>query len=582
MDFDEEQTRLATAASLRDLEAKKKEDADLQRVLKQSEREHEAKLDPVVEQKVGDVVGVASAIHECKLRISKACFDATFADTKGEDGKTVKNLNKEGFMLDYNVSLDFDGVEARIRGKEHFVRAAQHKLTSIAKNKDSWTAYIEEEKKKRSQPIHVFVDHSNILWGGRTPGRTMSVNRMLRVVEGLRDAKTRFAAGSHRQGQGSAWETQYKRLGYTTSSQSRAPGQGEIHVDDAIQNQARKAILQFKSQQAVQTLCLVTGDGNENKGLGGFPEIVQSCLLENDDAEALGRGGWKIEIWAWNRSTSRVYFDFEEQYPSVVRVRNFDAYQDFVLRPEPGHVVGRPRRNPEQSPGRPRRDPEGRRQSPGRPCRDPGGRRQSPGRPRRDPGGRRQSPGRPRRDPGGRRQSPGRPRCDPEGPSQSPETIQGQICFWSEKFGFVRPDIGGANVYFKTRICYPGAKMGDYVETSFTTDRSGRRRAVSIRRSRRRPSPGPGPGPAPRTDSTRGTILSKNAAFGFIRPDIGGANVYFKNEICYPGAQVGDCVETTFTTDQNDRRSAVSIRRSRSPGRPVRNRGGRGQGPGCR
>ncbi len=456
----EEQTRLAVAASLRDLEIKKKEDADLQRVLKQSEREHEAKLGPVVELKASDVMGNISATHECKVRISKACFDATFAETKGEDGKTVKNKNKEGFMLEYNVALDFDGpsdtgvYEARIQGRQRFVQSAQHRLALIAKNEDSWTAYIEEEKKKRSRPIHVFVDHSNIKWGARTASqytrsrtpspapprpaaacvlckedagdfcllpckcrqfckfcagcltncvicgvqvtasrksgpnqtkKTMCVYRMLKVVEGQRDAKTRFAAGSHREGRPSTWETTYTNMGYKTSSQERAPGQKESHVDCAIQNQVRDTILDFGSQQAVQTLCLVTGDGNDNKGLGGFPKIIENCLKANVDAEKLGRGGWKIEIWAWKRATNRVYHTYAKDYPGVVELRNFDAFQDYVLK----DVVDRRARPPpgsqDQSPGR-------RSQSPGRRSQSPGRRSRSPGRPRRDSRRRSQGP----------------------------------------------------------------------------------------------------------------------------------------------------------------------------------------------
>ena len=82
---------------------------------------------------------------------------------------------------------------------------------------------------------------------------------------------------------------------------------------------------------------------------------------------------------------------------------------------------------------------------------------------------------------------------------------------------------------------------------------------MSIRRSRRDPSPGPDPGPGPCTDSTRGTILSNNGTFGFIKPDIGGANVYFQTEVCYSGAEVGDYVKTTFTTDAKGRRSATQV-----------------------
>ena len=136
-------------------------------------------------------------------------------------------------------------------------------------------------------------------------------------------------------------------------------------------------------------------------------------------------------------------------------------------------------------------------------------------------------------------------------------------------YGFIKPDIGGANVHFKTEICYPGAKVGDYVETVVTTNQKGRS-AVSIRRIKQPPSPGPDP------QKIQGVILKKEEFFGFIKPDIGGANVYFKTEICYPDAKVGDYVETFVTTDQKGKRSAVSIQRIS----PRRNPSGRGQSPG--
>ena len=155
--------------------------------------------------------------------------------------------------------------------------------------------------------IHVFVDYSNVLLGARHASRDLDVERLISFIEGGREARQRFVAGSQTAEQARAvWE----RRGYTVATDPRS-GQ-ERFVDEALHSSIMDAV--SRSFADGRVLVLVSGDGNANSGRTTFPECVNLAL----------RNDWHVELFAWRGSTSGVYTRFEREYPGAFRVRQLD------------------------------------------------------------------------------------------------------------------------------------------------------------------------------------------------------------------------------------------------------------------
>ena len=206
----------------------------------------------------------------------------------------------------------------------------------------------------RQTKVHVFVDDSNVFWGalnrGRPPlgspaspfsspssstssssfftgsgggggggggyasdssdasassassgcSRFVDIDALIRVVQRGRWAEKQLVVGSGYPGAG-RWG-HYKKAGFEVQVMQRAEGGKEVGVDDtlhaAILNEARK---NFREPR---TMVLVTGDGNANGGRVSFPQAAEVAL----------QSGWKVEVWAWNYSTSAAWRSFQDAY----------------------------------------------------------------------------------------------------------------------------------------------------------------------------------------------------------------------------------------------------------------------------
>ena len=65
-----------------------------------------------------------------------------------------------------------------------------------------------------------------------------------------------------------------------------------------------------------QVLVLVTGDGNTNNGQTSFPMVVERVL----------RAGWSVEIWSWERSLGRRFFEIQKIFPDRMTINYLDPY----------------------------------------------------------------------------------------------------------------------------------------------------------------------------------------------------------------------------------------------------------------
>ena len=154
--------------------------------------------------------------------------------------------------------------------------------------------------------IHVFVDHSNVSIGARRTGRQLDVEQMIRSVEGDREAKKGFVAGSQMtDDHKAAWE----RCGYTVALDERAGP--ERFVDEALHAAMMDDVSRNFPERRV--LVLLTGDGNANEGRTTFPSCLEHALTRD----------WDVEVFSWRSGASSVYAAMDEQYPAF-RLRYLD------------------------------------------------------------------------------------------------------------------------------------------------------------------------------------------------------------------------------------------------------------------
>lgn len=158
-----------------------------------------------------------------------------------------------------------------------------------------------------ARSVHVFVDHSNAVFGASRAGTRLDVGQLVDHVEGARDVKERVVIGSRGIDRTrSIWE----QLGYSVSADSRRGP--ERFVDDALHAQLmRTAAKRFEPPRVI---ALVTGDGNSNEGRTTFPECVEEAL----------RLSWHVELYAWRSSTSQVYCALAKQYAPHFTIHYLD------------------------------------------------------------------------------------------------------------------------------------------------------------------------------------------------------------------------------------------------------------------
>jgi hypothetical protein len=210
-------------------------------------------------------------------------------------------------------------------------------------------AGFKESLKKNK--IHVFIDDSNVFFGGLNRGRTrgtasprsvaptpdegsgsdcssdgaadapwVDIDAMLRVIQSGRWTEKQLVVGSGHAEAG-RW-ARYRRSGYETQVLERTSGGKEVGVDDTL----HAAMLAEANKQfgEARTLVLLTGDGNGNNGRMSFPAAAEIAL----------QNGWKVEVWAWDYSTSAAWRDFSTAYgPSgKFSLMSLDTHADAIIK----------------------------------------------------------------------------------------------------------------------------------------------------------------------------------------------------------------------------------------------------------
>lgn len=167
----------------------------------------------------------------------------------------------------------------------------------------AWRLELERGAEASAEPpayqskVHIFVDHSNVTRGAARSGKKIIPAQLVEHVERGRDVQERMVVGS-RESEGARPE--WERLGYTVAADPRRGK--EVFVDEALHSQLMRTASRCFAPPHV--IVLVTGDGNANHGRTSFPECVEAALKHD----------WQVELYAWRKSTNRVYWQMAEEY----------------------------------------------------------------------------------------------------------------------------------------------------------------------------------------------------------------------------------------------------------------------------
>jgi hypothetical protein len=200
-----------------------------------------------------------------------------------------------------------------------------------------------KEKEQRTK-LHVFVDDSNVFYGGinqcANQGEVVDMKALLRVIQQGRRAEELIVVGSGTGGE-SRWRD-YDDAGYTKHILPKGANGREIGVDDTLLSLVMRETNKQFTNLHERRLVLVTGDGNDNIGRVTFPEVVES---------ALGKG-WTVEVWSWDEGRSSKWrrrgessncgasggrageLSFEETYSGTGKfsVMSLDHHRDSIIR----------------------------------------------------------------------------------------------------------------------------------------------------------------------------------------------------------------------------------------------------------
>ena len=230
-------------------------------------------------------------------------------------------------ILSYRYDLQWElGAKLIDGGSRKLIVSAQDPdVTAIAALK--LQEYIADPSTliaRREEKIHIFVDNSNIFLGAqymansRDPFIRIRQDAIAGLVTRGRHAIERHVFGSKPPRNNEIWN-KWKKQNFHVHCQDRAPGHGEQFLDDAIASAIKSAILKYREESSRHTILLLTGDGNDNQGRGGFPEVVTLGISF----------GFKFEIWTWQHSTSRHYIELRNQFAptGLFQLHYFDPHR---------------------------------------------------------------------------------------------------------------------------------------------------------------------------------------------------------------------------------------------------------------
>jgi hypothetical protein len=185
--------------------------------------------------------------------------------------------------------------------------------------------------------IHVFVDDSNIFYGGINQcaeDEYIDMKALLRVFQQGRWTEELCVVGSGT-GAESRWRA-YDDADYTKHILPKGVNGEEIGVDDTLISLVQREIDKKFSDIEERRLVVVTGDGNDNMGRVSFPEVVEKALSK----------GWTVEVWSWDKGRSGKWrskdgrnkgadeLSFEEMYAGSGKfsVMSLSQHRDSIIR----------------------------------------------------------------------------------------------------------------------------------------------------------------------------------------------------------------------------------------------------------
>jgi hypothetical protein len=138
---------------------------------------------------------------------------------------------------------------------------------------------------------YVFVDHSNIVYGGKHEGYTIKTNFISQAIE----SNSPWICQRHIVGSGmfpaiiKSWE----HCSYVVDNSPPGP---EYDVDAILHTKIINIITNSQYPER-SNLIIATGDGNRHNGACSFPGIVEMALNK----------GWTVELYSWKSALSPVF-----------------------------------------------------------------------------------------------------------------------------------------------------------------------------------------------------------------------------------------------------------------------------------
>lgn len=138
---------------------------------------------------------------------------------------------------------------------------------------------------------YVFIDHSNIVYGGKHEGYTIKTNFITQAIE----SNSPWICQRHIVGSGmfpaiiKSWE----HCSYVVDNSPSGP---EYDVDAILHTKIINTITNTQYPER-SNLIIATGDGNRHNGACSFPGIVEMALNK----------GWTVELYSWKSALSPVF-----------------------------------------------------------------------------------------------------------------------------------------------------------------------------------------------------------------------------------------------------------------------------------
>jgi hypothetical protein len=193
---------------------------------------------------------------------------------------------------------------------------------------------LDPEQLRIRPKVYVFLDFSNIyagaenflrenpLGGHDKPVPVFSVDSLDLLLSRHRNVFKRYMATSDPGKRFASTRNEIesaKERGYEVRVLERVRGK-EQGVDELLQKYMGEALLDHEGDAGI--VVLATGDGNESDlNDGGFPVSVERYLKK----------GFKVELYAWEKSTSSRFFKLKERYPDQFRIVYLREWAKYIF-----------------------------------------------------------------------------------------------------------------------------------------------------------------------------------------------------------------------------------------------------------